>query len=100
MLCLNTARVQHHSDASTNRLGREVASESAPHHAVAAVGSAHLAPVDSKAVVGGLGDEGDLLAEVKVRRGLVVASLDFDQRDGIVLCSEAALVTQDGPVHV
>jgi len=75
---LNTAGVHHHSDAPTNRLGRKITSESASYHTVATVVSAHFAPVDAKAVVGGLGDKGNLFAEVKVRRGLVVAALDFD----------------------
>ena len=77
-----------------------MATESASYHTVATVVSGHLAPVHAEAIVGGLGDEGDLLAQVEIGCGLVVASLDFDQRDGVVLISEAALVSQDGAVHV
>jgi len=62
--------------------------------------SAHFAPVDAKAVVGGLGDKGDLFAKVKVGSGLVVASLDLDEGNGVVLRSKAALVTQNGAVDV
>jgi hypothetical protein len=60
-------------------LRRKVAAESASHYTVASVVSANFAPVDAKAIVRSLGDEGNLFAQVEFGRGFVIASLDFDQ---------------------
>jgi len=97
---LHTAGVQHNPDASTDRLRRQITSESASHHTVATVVSAHFAPVDAKAMVGGLGDKGNLFSEVKFGSSLVVASFDFNQGNGGILCAEASRVAKDGAVHV
>jgi hypothetical protein len=97
---LHTAGVQHDADPSANGLRWQIASESAPHDAVGSVVSADLAPVHAEGAVLGLGDEGHLLAQVEVGGGLVVAALDFDETDAVVLRAETALVPEDGAVHV
>jgi hypothetical protein len=78
----------------------QIASESATHDTIGTVVSAHLAPVDAKLTIGGLGDKGDALSEVKVRISLVVAALDFDKRYIYVLSAQGSLVTEDGAVDV
>ena len=64
-----------------------------------------LAPVDSKLVASlvrnvGLSDKGHLLAEIKVNICLAVYTLNLDQTDTVVLCSQTALVSQNGTVDV
>ena len=62
--------------------------------------SANLAPIDTKGAVGSLGDKGDLLAQVKIGVSFAIASLDFDQRNTVILSAEGTLVTEDGTIHV
>lgn len=103
--CLYAGWVQHNTDLSSDGLWRKVASESASDNSIGSVRSADLAPVNSEFVselVGGfsLGDEGNLLSEVKVNIILGVDSLNFDQTDTVVLGSKTTLVTKDGTVNM
>ena len=75
---LDTRRVHHDTDTSTNTGRRQIASKRASHHAIGSMVSAHLAPVDAKATVGRLGNKRHLFAQIKVSFRLLVAASDFN----------------------
>jgi hypothetical protein len=74
----NVAWVEHNSDASTDRLRRQIASEAAPNYSIASVASANLAPVDFELTLLVLGDEGHPLSQVKLSISSRVATSDFN----------------------
>jgi hypothetical protein len=82
-----------------------MSSKTAPDNSISSMSSAYLAPVNSEFVsklVGCLclGDESNLLSEVKVNLFLAIDTLDFDQTNTVVLGSKSALVTKNGTVNM
>jgi hypothetical protein len=102
---LHTGRIQHDANLSSNRLRRQIPSETAPHNTIGSMGPGNLAPSDSEFVSSFisslcLGDKGDLLAQVEISVFLAVDTLNFDQTDTVVLGPKTTLVAKDGSVHM
>eukprot|EP00568_Trieres_chinensis_P008358 CAMPEP_0183291926 /NCGR_PEP_ID=MMETSP0160_2-20130417/1175_1 /TAXON_ID=2839 ORGANISM="Odontella Sinensis, Strain Grunow 1884" /NCGR_SAMPLE_ID=MMETSP0160_2 /ASSEMBLY_ACC=CAM_ASM_000250 /LENGTH=163 /DNA_ID=CAMNT_0025452807 /DNA_START=130 /DNA_END=622 /DNA_ORIENTATION=- len=101
----NAGGIQHDTNFSSNALGRQVPAELAPDNAVRPVRAAHPTPIDAElgpvlSRRGTLGDEGDALSEVEFSVLLRIHALNLDQGGVVVLVTEAALVTEDGPVDI
>jgi hypothetical protein len=82
---LDTGRIKHDSNLSTNGLRRKISGESASDNSITSVRTGNLSPVDAvlgstlSSVYGRFGDECNLLSEVEFGFFLAVYTLDFDQ---------------------
>jgi len=95
LVSLYPRRVQHHANAPTHGLGREVLAELGPHRAAVAVRPRHLAPDDAQVtrlVVPGAGrlllgsvDVAAALAQIELRLLLQLNAVDAQESRVLVL---------------
>jgi len=102
---LYTGWVQHDTGLSTDRLRREISSESASDDTVGSMCPAHLTPVDSEFVSVfisniSLRDESDTLSQVEINFFLGIDTSDLQQTNVTVLGSKSTLVSEDSGINV
>jgi hypothetical protein len=102
---LDTRRIKHDTNTSSNGLRRKIADEAAADDAVGTVAPTDLSPRDTKLVsklvgCGGFCDKGHLFAIIKLCVLRRIDTFDLDERHMVVLVAETSLESQNGPVNV